>query len=504
MTVAAVNPEPVRTDILKSPIALFCVFVFAAIILLHPTAYDMARTWATSSSYTHGFFIAPFAAWMILKKSPMRYDGAKPLPGLLIAIAGGVLWLLGAASGAALFMQIAFVTILIGSVGAIFGRTALIDWAYPLGFLYFMIPFGEALVPYLQTITAHTVVGLMQAFGMDVTLDGYLIDTPSGAFEIAVACAGLKFLIAATVIAAVYSYISFTTWRGRTAFLGFAVFIGVAANGIRAFILVLIATLTDKQFAVGPDHILIGWLFYAAVFGVLFWVGRKYSTHNVAKHMDPPAAAAGSVMNVAPLIAIVVAATLYNSIVINRNIERTAPSVISPLSATGWRILPAPANWAPALDHADANTVTTYSQQQNSVYVASGYFTHDRHGAEIISFDTRAYDGDDWRRHGETSAVIYQFGRSEKMPVELIAGPQRRKMAAVYSYWLGDKVYVDRRAMKLAQMKSKLQGQNPQGGVLIMAAAYRSDPEEAIDVIRSFSAAVEPLAAWRARTLGAK
>ena len=504
MTIAAVNLKPSRISALKSPTIQFTAIAVAAIILLHPTALDMGRTWATSSSYTHGFFIAPLAAWMIIRKSPLRYDCAKPVPGLLIASAGGIFWVLGSAAGAALLTQIAFVTILIGSVGAIFGRTALIDWAYPLGFLYFMVPFGEVLVPYLQTVTAHTVVGLLSAVGMEVSLDRYLINTPGGAFEIAIACAGLKFLIAATVIAAVFSYVSFTTWRGRFAFLVFAVAVGIAANGFRAFLLVLIATLTERQLAVGPDHILIGWIFYAAVFGILFWVGRKFSARKITAPMYRSGAASGNIANAAPLIAITITATLYSALIVNRTIERTAPTVIAPLSAAGWRILPAPANWTPALDHADAKTVSTYAQQRGAVYVASGYFTHDRRGSEIISFDTRAYDGDDWRRHGETTAVIYQFGRSENMPIELLAGPQRRKLAAVYSYWLEDKVYVDPLAMKLAQMKAKIRGENPEGGVVIMAAAYQSDPQAAIDLIRSFSAAVEPMAAWRARNLGAE
>ena len=502
MSAAALDAEPLFVGTSKTPLLVFAAFFIALILMLHPTAMDMARLWAKSSSYTHGFFIAPLALWMIIKHAPIRFDYANRLEGYGIAIIGNVLWLLGAAAGAALITQVALVTILIGGVGIIFGRQALTDWAYPLGFLYFMVPFGEIFVPYLQTITANIVVGLMAGSGMDVSLDGYLIDTPGGAFEIAVACAGLKFLIAATVIAAVYSYISFTTWRSRFVFLAFTVAVSIFANGLRAFFLVLIATLTEKRLAVGPDHILIGWLFYGAVFGILFWIGRKYASPRIDETRSVAAAPSFKFFACAPLFAILAATAIYNGAVINRTIDRTAPTALSAFNAPGWRILPAPANWSPSLAHTDNNIVATYQQENQTVYLAAGYVTHDRRGAEIVGHDTRAYDGEIWRRHGEQKNVLYQFGRSELVTVELLAGPARRKLAAVNAYWLDDEVFLDRTAMKLAQMNARLQGRNPSGGVVIMAASYHENPREAIDQIRNFSADVETMAAWRARNFG--
>jgi EpsI family protein len=333
---------------------------------------------------------------------------------------------------------------------------------------------------------------------MPASIEGALITTRAGAFEIAEACAGLRFLIAAVMLAAIFSYVSFATWRKRAAFLTAAVAFALIANGLRVFALIFVATATDKRWAVGPDHLLVGWGFYAALFAILIAVGRRYADPMAPARLRGPmnhAHIAGAI----PAIAIIGALSLYADIVIDRRAAPNAPADVSLISAPGWRILAPPQNWRAEIKSADYNASATYVSGGAAVYVSFGAFTHDRRGAEIVTEDNRAFDGNYWRKIAARRDAIYLFGLSRQTEFALLAGPQGRRLAAVNAYWLDGEIYNDPRRVKLAQMKARLLGRNPPGGMIVFASAYAQDPAEAIAAIRRFTTDLEPLDAWLAR-----
>lgn len=485
---------------LAAPVLAYAGVVLAAILLLHPTALAMAKTWATSSSYMHGFLVAPIALWMILTRKEARVGGAA-LPGLAIMAGGALIWLAGRAASVSLIEQFAFVSLLIGGAGTIFGARALSAWAFPLAFLYFMVPFGETLIPYLQTVTAHMAVSSLSAFGADVALNGYIITTPGGAFAVAEACAGLNFLIAALMVAAVFAYLNFESWTKRIVFLLFAALVAIIANGMRAVLIIMTASLTKDSWSIGPDHILVGWVFYAAILFLLVSIGVKFSDKQTwtSASMALTEAPRMTAFPALAAVAIISAAAAYGYFVVEKPVARTAPASLSLFNAPGWRILPPPGNWRASLPNADRTLAATYATKEETIYAAAGYFTHERRGAEIVSYDNRASDGDAWRKEGRMRAVVYIFGESAPTDITLLAGPEGRRLAVASAYWLDGEIYLDAWRLKLAQMKARLSGRNPDGGVLMVAASYHHDTDEALKSIRQFTTDVEPLRAWLAR-----
>ncbi len=212
------------------PVVTFGVYVAVCVLALHPTALSMAQTWLSSSSYHHGVAVAPLALLMILSRP--RIDPATG-PLSLVAIAGAAaLWLAGRAAGVALVEQFAFVTLLIAGAWAMFGSGAAKLWALPLLFLYFMVPFGEVLIPFLQALTANAVTGLLNLFGVSAVIDGTLIRTDAGLFEIAEACAGLNFLLAALMVACVYASQTLHRFKTRIAFIAIAAAVATRSGRI--------------------------------------------------------------------------------------------------------------------------------------------------------------------------------------------------------------------------------------------------------------------------------
>ena len=215
MAVAKINQGADLPRRWAVPFAAYGAFTLACITLLHPTFFEMVSLWAGSSSWRHGFLVAPIALWMVCRRRRET-----PAPGANIAATGfvlmaGLLWLAGRAAGVALIEQFSLVSMLIAGAAAIFGFAVIRTHAFALTFLYLMVPFGEVFVPALQSITAQSVTFLLQLTGVIVAADGYLIETPGGAFNIAAACAGLNFLLMAIMASLLVSFMWFERWQKR-------------------------------------------------------------------------------------------------------------------------------------------------------------------------------------------------------------------------------------------------------------------------------------------------
>lgn len=232
-------------------------------------------TWETSTAYNHCFLVFPIALYMIWdRRSDLRYLQARPSPAAaLLGVAPAVGWLaaerLGIMEGRQL-MAITFVEILFLTV---LGWRLWKAIAGPLLYLFFLVPFGEFLVPRLQDVTAGFI-----AFGLGLTdipayVDGYIIEIPAGTFYVAEACAGLRFLIASVAFGVLYALIMYRSPLRRMVFIFVATVVPIVANGFRALGIVLLGHLFGSAEAAAADHVLYGWIFFSIVILLLTILG---------------------------------------------------------------------------------------------------------------------------------------------------------------------------------------------------------------------------------------
>ena len=66
------------------------------------------------------------------------------------------------------FTQFAAIGLIVATVLTVFGRTWARQLAFPLGFLFFAVPFGEGLLPILMEWTADVTVGALRVTGIPV------------------------------------------------------------------------------------------------------------------------------------------------------------------------------------------------------------------------------------------------------------------------------------------------------------------------------------------------
>src|SRR5690606_453599 len=239
---------------------------------------EMAHQWWDVSTYNHILLVPPILAWLVrLRWSALRrLDPVAWWPGLFAVAAGLLAWFAGTALDVNLVAQFGAVLMLQGAAVALLGPRVTAGLLFPLGYMLFLVPFGDEIVPVLQRITAEMAVSLTLASGVPAVIDGVFIDTPAGLFEVAEACSGVQFLVAMIARGTLVAHLCFSSWKRRAVFLSVAVVVPVLANGVRAWGTIYVAQSHGIEFAAGFDHIVYGWIFFALVMTALLGFSWRF------------------------------------------------------------------------------------------------------------------------------------------------------------------------------------------------------------------------------------
>ena len=239
---------------------------------------EMAWQWWNSDSYAHILLIPPIVLWLIwAKRGALAEIEPRPWwPGLVPFGLALALWVIGRASGINLIAHAGAVAALASSVPVVLGPRAAALLALPLGFMVFLVPFGEEIVWPMQILTARLVIQLAHLSGIDAALDAIHITTPFGLFIVAEACSGVKFLIAMIALGVLAAFTGFSSWKRRILFLLACVIVPILANAVRAWGTIYIAQFIGAERAGGVDHLIYGWVFFAVVVAIVLGLAWRW------------------------------------------------------------------------------------------------------------------------------------------------------------------------------------------------------------------------------------
>lgn len=260
-------------------ILLFALAIMVLLVSWHTTVLHLVEIVWTVDVFSHGLMV-PFVSAALVWSRREILTLVKPVFSLLgvgVIFCACIVWLLGQLIDIALFSHVGLVTAINGLVMAIFGIQFYRAIFFPMLFLYLAVPFGYELVGPLQTMTANLVIGVLDLIGADYAADGVLIELPSGLYEVAEACAGVKFLFTSLVTGILLAHLVFNSWRRRVFILLFSAMLPIAANALRVLGILAIAEMTDQEFAKGVDHIVYGWVFLSIVLFALIAFAYKIS-----------------------------------------------------------------------------------------------------------------------------------------------------------------------------------------------------------------------------------
>lgn len=462
--------------------------------IFHDATATMVLTWLNSSTFNHGPMIPALAAYLAWRRREwladleLRFEWS----GLVLLILALLVWLLGRLSATMVVQQFGLVFTLQAFVFCVLGRHVVYAFLFPLFYLVFAVPFGAELVPPLQDVTAFFVVSLLRLVGIPVYIDGVFISTPAGNYLVAEACAGLRYLISTVALCLVFANLTFYGWKRRWAFVALSLIVPIFANGIRAFLIVLIAYLSNNEIATGIDHIVYGWVFFSFVTFMLFGIGyamreRWDEPERVRPAHVPPTGTAPALAALAALM-MILGLSLYADQATARA-ARLDPAVSAP-GIPGFAQVEMPIDaWLPRFAGADRQIDQLYAKAGRDIGLHIGLYDHERQGAKAVTIEHDFIPGDRWKLGQRKAVTIDVNGRPLTLVSQRLSAPGRYRLIW-YWYWVGGEFAGTPYAAKWLQTKALLTGGNPATAIVAVSSEYPPSLGEPADLFREMAAAM--------------
>jgi exosortase len=222
------------------------VIILALVTLLFWSTFVwLVYNWLNNSYYSHGFlvpFISGFFLWR--RREDFARDSREPSNlGLLVVGASLVGFLVAQVWQAYHISAVSFIVLLAGLALFTLGEKATRRIAFPLAFLFFMIPlpFINRLSPALESFTAMISTAVVSFLGIPAVNQGSQIRLPGSSFVVGAACSGLNSVVALATLVVVFVYILEGSYRAKAILLAMAVPIALVANLVRVSTLLVIA-----------------------------------------------------------------------------------------------------------------------------------------------------------------------------------------------------------------------------------------------------------------------
>ena len=402
MTVIADVPTQTSQSWRNHGLALSALILLIA-IEFHDALRAALTVWWVSPTYSHCFLIIPIAAWLTWeRRAALRKIRPSIAPHVLWLIPPLLLvWWLGELSAINEVRQYAIVAIAQVAIVAMLGFQVLrIIW-FPVFFLLFLVPTGEYLIAPMQRFAAQFVDISLNLLRIPHYTEGTTFELTNGRFEIAEACAGLRFLVATVTLGILFSYLMYRKVYKILLFLIASVTVPLIGNGLRCVGIILLAHFTNNEYGAGADHIVYGWGFNVAILMLLIFLGSLFrdnvpdpSTVQVSGpyRRDNLPALALVMVTAATMISVGPAFAWWRD---SNPVRPNMGAVAQLLHAEGWEEKPVPGDWQPYFPNSDVQMLL--SRDSNTpVDLFIGYYARPRAGHTMTSHLNQPWNDRTW------------------------------------------------------------------------------------------------------------
>ncbi len=478
------------------------VLVALLLAMFWQTAADMVHVWNVSETFAHGYLIVPITLWLIwrdrhaLAQVPARVN----LWGLLPLLGLGLVWLLARLVDINVVQQLALVGMIAAVVYTLLGWQVFKHLAFPLAFLFFAVPIGKELIPPMMEFTADFTVAMVELTGIPVYREGMFFELPSGNWSVVEGCSGVRYLIASICLGTLYAYITYRSLHKRLIFIAASIIAPIIANGLRAYMIVMIAHYSDMKLALGVDHFIYGWVFFGLVIFLMFYIGSFWRDEFPPVEVDEsklfrldkgerkPFLTAAALI----LLAMVVWPWLEGRVAADSG-EHITVKLDLP-EAAGWRKLDEPlTDWRPTYVGADLELEQSYEKQGRRVSLYVAYYAYQREGAELVNDRNIVLPEKHpvWQEKKRGRLELRLDGQPVTVKTSLLRS-SRQSLYVAHWYWLGGANTSNPLQAKLLQLRNTVLAGDSRAAAILISAEMDESPEPAIDTIRAFVADMLP------------
>jgi len=428
----------------------FAILLVSWALVYQDALIGMESIWSRSDTFAHGYFILPISIWLIWRDKTYLLSSYTQTTWLPLPLLFGSLfvWLFAFAVDINVLGQLSAVISLIALVWLLIGNKLTWRYKFPLAYLLFAVPMGENLIPMLQDITAWFTVNLLKLNGIPVYIDGLYIQIPTGLFEVAVACSGIRYLIASIAVGALYAYLTYTSTKKQIIFILFSIAMPIVANGIRAYGIVAIAYYSDMKYATGADHLVYGWLFFGIVIMLMFWIGGFFAdATKIEPENNGEAQEGGKTLTknffVIPVVALIVfslTAISFSQISIINKPEEPLAAIKTTKNLKNVNN----STWGVAYDDA---LQRSHVIDRQGIEIFRAVYANRQDQGELISWKNKSFDTNKWTLISETDITLGSIP-AKLLFIRSLAGKER---SIIYWYNIADDYFIDSTKAKLQQ-----------------------------------------------------
>jgi exosortase A len=445
------------------------------------------NVWTISPTYSHCYFIIPVSAWLIwmVRDQLRQLVPAASWFYLLFALPFIAIQIVASIASVTEIQQLALIGIVQVLALSVLGRAVYQQIAFPMLFLFFLVPMGEYLISPLQRFTTWFISIGLDLIGILHHTEGTFIQLVGGTFRVAEACAGLRFLIATIAIGALFSYLNYRKWHKIVIFMLASAIVPVVANGFRALGIVLLAHYSNNTVAVGTDHLVYGWGFSVLILGLLMFSGVRFAdpvleTAPRAELTQGHSPADGIAATAIVAFIMVFAAPAFGYWNEHRPAYFNRAAISVPVSGAGWSITAFSNAWRPKYPNSDSALRYGLIETGGSspgVDVQILYYAKTKYGHGLISSANSLWDEDEWHLVAQNEKRTSLGSQDVVFHEEVIASHQRTEMIW-WTYWENGVFTNSPIKVKLDSLKTGLAG--PTGSALIaISTSVESDPATA-------------------------
>lgn len=419
------------------------------LVVFWPTTLAMVKVWRTPT-FEHCFLVIPISLWLVWRqRTRLAETPTRPYwPSLLVIVALGLGWLAAELGGVSAPAHLAVVAMIPASVLLLFGTAWIRILLFPLAFVFFAAPIGDALIPWLVDWTADFTVTALRLSGIPVYREAAHFVIPSGRWSVVEACSGVRFLIASIMAGSLYAYLMYRSVRRRLLFLFASIALPILANWMRAYITVLIAHLTSNQWMAGSEHVTFGRILFSAVLLLMFWIGARWREDDPQDDrgaVSQRIGAAGEMPRQLPAAFAVLLLALAGwpaaaHVLLAGGDER--PVLIVPMTATaGWREIAEPvSDWAPHLVAPAATHRQTFERDGKRVSIWLGFYRNQDEKSKLASSYNRVVGSGSGPWRVLTARTLSPDVTLLQAPTSSVRLQGRTGLLVWHWYWLGDHI----------------------------------------------------------------
>jgi exosortase A len=462
------------------------VLLALTLVVFQDAVSAAAKVWWVSPTYSHCFLIVPIVLWLVWENRPALAATAPALfpPILLLTPLLGLLWWMGQLAAINEVQQYAIVGMIQVLIVALLGlNVARLIW-FPILYLLFLVPTGEYLIGPMQRFATHFVDVSLNLLNIPHYTEGTTFELTNGRFEIAEACAGLRFLIATVTLGVLFSYMMFRKIHKAALFLVASVAVPLIGNGLRCVGIIVLAHFTNNQYGAGADHIVYGWGFNVAILLVLGLLGSLFRD-DMGKRPEirtelpvPPQKLMATGVLAASLLGAGPALAFWHD---NFFSGSDLTAISSPFALSGWQQVPASGTWRPDFSGFDAQAQAAVISMDGSDILATdlflGYYARPRPGHSMTAHVNRFWDPEKWTLSDNSTVTTNLAGKQVAFQEWIVTSTVEKRM--IWStYWVDGQFTTSLLRVKLRQAGAALKGHEGQA-VLALSTQMEGSQEEA-------------------------